>query len=719
LGEGVARATTIGAIALTVVSMVFAVLFARKRARVRIVFDLLRAGVSIGAILLMATLVGVATPGIAVAGAVAAGLGLGFAQGAHLEVTSGEGGFLAKRSPGALALWCVGVILMQAAGLASRSGAIQVGQAVAWFSACLGIGVVLGRRGPIRDAGRASAGAGVALLATALLATALLGGAPSAAASDVINLTDTEVCDLVVSPGPGLNAHSYSEDNGFFFNHPEIRPTSWCSTKVWFLPRSGQRAGFWVYLYATDAEAVAHFEALKAETDEWVALLRDTPTETIALDVGTEAWAWRLHGIDERVLILEPPFVLDGAAMDSDDVETVPAYQQVLEPMAATVANIRALGEETATDAAAPGAEGTRPDDSSTPEDESGTTAARPTPTDQDAPIDPQDAAAQAIGGLIAAAAIGLISWAEAAAEIGSILDGTSSSSLLDPRAGSEPSEPEAESIKEDPGTKEHVPEKRTDPCAFQLDKLRKALADWQKIQSEISALENEYALTTTRIENEGESDFLGAAFDVAMLAIDIRAGGRPPTSGMLRSMVNSWGQSWARSISSQMIQQAATGQPIDPAAITTKAATDATGLPTLAEDGNPASGAFGTFLTESITNLLAANRSYDYLKFMDTLAEPGALTDPAVMRAIERSSFESFQERIGPWVGVVGKYLDFWHKNQKWGEGVERRAAMRSALLTPIRQRIDELRYDLGNVTIERDGWRRDLAKCREETSR
>jgi hypothetical protein len=717
-----ARIITMGAIGLTVVSLVLAVTFAKRRTRIRIGLDLVRATISVGAILVMAALTRVATPAAAVGAAIVVGFGLGFAQGSRLDVTAGEHGLHAKRSPAALALWGVGVVLMQAAGLASRTGAIQLGQTVAWFSACLGVGLILGRQGPMRTAKGASAGIGVASLIVLVVVPLVLAGSAHPVAAQTIELDHSQVCELVEAPlSPGLNAGSYIEDNDFFFNHPEIRPTAWCATKVWFLPRSGQRAGFWVYLYASDEGAVLHFETLRREIDERVALFNETPTETIALDVGAEAWAWRLQGVDDMVLILEPPFVLSGAAMDREGVETIPAYQQVLEPMTATLANIEALLDETAPDDAVPPQDETPSDGSSSVPNETDTATAPPTRiNDDDEPIDPEDAAAQAIGGLIAAAAIGLISWAEAAAEIGQILNGTRNTSLLDPKTADEqagPSEPEPASIKEGPSTKEDMPKERTDPCAFQLDRFRKALVDWQRIQSEISALENEYALTTTRIENQAESDFLGAAFDVAMLAVDIRRGGQPPTSSMLRSMVDSWGQNWARSISSQMIQQAATGQPIDAAAIGNKAAADATGLPALTEDGNPTSGAFGTFLSDSITRLLAANRNYDYLKFMDTLAEPGAISDPGVMKLIERSSFESFQERIGPWVGVVGKYLDFWHKNQKWGEGVERRAAMREALLTPIRQRIDELKYDLEYATIQRDGWCRDLDKCREET--
>lgn len=747
-----------GAIALTAASLALAVFFARKRTRVRIGFDLLRAAVSVGAILLMTALVGVSTPSVAAAAAIVAGLGLGVAQGSRLEVSAGEQGLYARRSPLGIALWGVGIVIMQGAGIASRTGTLQIGQTVAWFSACLGIGLMVGRNGPLQNAKKTFAGTGVAALVAILVTPTLIGGTATPALAQNLELSDDDVCSLIVPETSDLLAATGAYDplpgRDFpSFSHP-ADPLASIETSIAECRQLGYEVytgqgeiDYTVYLFASTEDAEAQYTAEVAANETWYAPELQRAQEWFEVYETGLYWIgtgpledFRVTGRywmaaqEGRVVMTTGPFLLygivtDNLAFDYGEVRpdrTLEPSPQLVEtlitPMADTAHNIEAF-------LAASEAVGTVPneDPSSAPvagEGSTGgfepdTTTTSPTTTD-DETIDPEDAVAQAIGGLIAAAAIGLISWAEAAAEIGQILSGTSNSSILDPKAGADDTllpEPPPESVKEDPASKRDPPKERTDPCAFQLDRFRKALADWQRIQSEISALENEYALTTTRIENEAQSDFLGAAFDVAMLAVDIQRGGQPPTSSMLRTMVDSWGQNWARSITSQMIQQTATGQPIDASAIGNKAAADATGLPALTEDGNPASGAFGTFLSESITKLLAANRSYDYLKFMDTLAEPGAISDPGVMKLIERSSFESFQERVGPWVGVVSKYLDFWHKNQKWGEGVERRAAMREALLTPLRQRIDELKYDLGNVTIERDGWRRDLAKCREET--
>ncbi len=102
-------------------------------------------------------------------------------------------------------------------------------------------------------------------------------------------------------------------------------------------------------------------------------------------------------------------------------------------------------------------------------------------------------------------------------------------------------------------------------------------------------------------------------------------------------------------------------------------------------------------------------------MRFMDSLAAPGAIADPEVLRALEQSSFEMYFERVGPWVGVVTKAIDLYYKNKEWGEGVERRNAMR-AELTRIATRIGELEYDLGYAAEARDSYRGFLSRCRQE---
>ncbi len=75
-------------------------------------------------------------------------------------------------------------------------------------------------------------------------------------------------------------------------------------------------------------------------TREWAGDLSTCRGELVPLDIGTEGWAWRYYGVDDVVLVYAPRYFLFGGAMDSDQVEPMPAYQALLGPMSATLANI-------------------------------------------------------------------------------------------------------------------------------------------------------------------------------------------------------------------------------------------------------------------------------------------------------------------------------------------------------------------------------------------
>ena len=127
------------------------------------------------AIVVMAVITGVATRSELLALAVIGGGALGVAQGAALRVEAGERGLMARRSPIGLGLWGAGIVVMQVGGFVTRTGAIQIGQTLAVFSAAMGIGLLLGRRGPMARArsrsatGRALAGAVAATFALVVL----------------------------------------------------------------------------------------------------------------------------------------------------------------------------------------------------------------------------------------------------------------------------------------------------------------------------------------------------------------------------------------------------------------------------------------------------------------------------------------------------------------------------------------------------------------------
>ncbi len=170
MAEGVAQAIVVGSVVLTVLSLGLVIRTARTQARIRPGFDVLRAVVGVGAIVLMAAVVGVSTPLAWVGAAIMVGGALGFAQGANLRVVAGEGGLFARRSPLSLVLWGAGIVVMQGAGIASRTGAVRFGQTLGWFSVCLGIGLMLGRRGPMLEAGRIPSRAGAVAVMMLLLA---------------------------------------------------------------------------------------------------------------------------------------------------------------------------------------------------------------------------------------------------------------------------------------------------------------------------------------------------------------------------------------------------------------------------------------------------------------------------------------------------------------------------------------------------------------------
>ncbi len=257
MGEGLARAVTIGSIVLTVASLTFAVIFARKKSKIRPGFDLTRAAIGIAAIIVMAAVTRINTTTVAFIVAVLAGLALGFAQGLTLKINREERGLYARRSPLGVVLWGAGIVTMQVAGLASRTGTVRLGQTLAWFSACLGIGLMVGRTGPMK---RTLAGAGVAAAVTALMlpSVAAIAGTVTPAAAQEVSLTDEEICSLTPtdrSPSPGL-------DNGFFFEltlAPIDSAIAGCASQG-FYDYTALDHVIAVFLFASPADARNQFE---------------------------------------------------------------------------------------------------------------------------------------------------------------------------------------------------------------------------------------------------------------------------------------------------------------------------------------------------------------------------------------------------------------------------------------------------------------------------
>ena len=85
---------------------------------IQVGFDIASVLVVLGAIALMAFILGVSAPTWLVGVAIIAGGVLGYFQGVQMEVVAGTGGLFARRSPVGILLWGAGIIVMQAAGIA-------------------------------------------------------------------------------------------------------------------------------------------------------------------------------------------------------------------------------------------------------------------------------------------------------------------------------------------------------------------------------------------------------------------------------------------------------------------------------------------------------------------------------------------------------------------------------------------------------------------------
>lgn len=428
MGEGLARVLTIGSIGLTVVSLTVAVVFARKHSRIRIGFDLARAVVGVGAILLMAAVTHVTTPMGAIVAAVVVGAGLGFAQGSSLEVSPGERGFYAQRSPLGIALWGIGIVIMQGAGIASRAGTVRIGQTIAWFSACLGIGLMAGRNGPLENAKKAFAGAGVAVLVAVLVAPTLVAGTatPAVAQSE---LTADDLCAFAPFGSLNLDAGDGIADARSVLGPATVDGVKFCARAFGGYIEDGQRFNadvVAVYLFPSTAAATAAFD------ESATAVAFTTPDVGIGdryMETGTPDDYFFL-AIGQR-----GPFMF---TIDVTDWDGVPGggVNNVRDAMREIDANVAPYVTDTgvvpSTTVAPGGGEttttiGTRPATGTT---EATTGTGSKSGASADESIEPEEAAGQAIAGLIAAAAIGLITWAEATAEIGQILGGLGSGGM-------------------------------------------------------------------------------------------------------------------------------------------------------------------------------------------------------------------------------------------------------------------------------------------------
>ena len=168
-------------IALTIALLVFTLWKGLKRARLRPLLDVARVVLQAATAVAIPLITGVTTAAGLVLASLAIGLVLGLLQGGRLELEVDDDRLYATRSSVGFAIWGIGLVLMQGAGLANRTGLVEIGQAVTWLSIGITAGLILGRHGKVTATVQAAALRATPAL---VLVVALLGACVDAAEVD-------------------------------------------------------------------------------------------------------------------------------------------------------------------------------------------------------------------------------------------------------------------------------------------------------------------------------------------------------------------------------------------------------------------------------------------------------------------------------------------------------------------------------------------------------
>ncbi|GMR02186.1 MAG: hypothetical protein BMS9Abin20_0514 [Acidimicrobiia bacterium] len=175
------QALAIIAAALTALSLLLMLRTWRKETRVRTWLDSTRLVITAATIAGMIVLLSVATPVWLGAAAFLIGLFVGLGQGRGLKIRFTERGPVSRRTVLGLLATGVGIVTIQVASTLNRAGIVRIGLTVSFISLGIMLGLIVGRRRPLRVArsapGRAAAAAAVVV---ALAAGGLATGAPSA-----------------------------------------------------------------------------------------------------------------------------------------------------------------------------------------------------------------------------------------------------------------------------------------------------------------------------------------------------------------------------------------------------------------------------------------------------------------------------------------------------------------------------------------------------------
>ncbi len=163
-------------LAASIAGLVVAVRVLRRETPVRTRFDVIRLGISLGSALLITAVLSVDTPPVVIGAALVAGAAVGFLQGQGMHVRIDGDQVFARRSVLAILAWGSGMIVAQGAGLLNRAGTVSIGLAVAYFSAAMVGGTMLGRNQAITKARIATAPAAAAVTVLFLLVAPFVPG---------------------------------------------------------------------------------------------------------------------------------------------------------------------------------------------------------------------------------------------------------------------------------------------------------------------------------------------------------------------------------------------------------------------------------------------------------------------------------------------------------------------------------------------------------------
>lgn len=211
--DEVLRALSVLLIVLTVLVGIFAVSSAVGPRPVRVGRELLSVALGMAGAVVVGVVSSVGSSPAVLVTAAAVGVVVGSVRGRSLEVYVEDGRTLARGTPITVGLFALGMVVVQAAALASRSGVLRLGQAGTVFTLGVGLGVIAGRGSTKRPGRRASSytapktmatGAAVVWFATAValaLVSSASGEALAQGSDGAWVREDPEIRKINLNPG--------------------------------------------------------------------------------------------------------------------------------------------------------------------------------------------------------------------------------------------------------------------------------------------------------------------------------------------------------------------------------------------------------------------------------------------------------------------------------------------------------------------------------------